>query len=233
MKRQRVSFGSRVPAEGEKEALAKAPEVMGETKKMTPGNVWKILPIKHKILTVVAAVVTVIVIVPIAVFAIYGAFTGSFPSIPLLTPARDLTGTWRNPISGQGFVLWGTGYVSEVAVQFEPAYFDVEWKAKQSGNTIAGDTTMTWVKGGGAVATVETPHGVEKVVVSSQAIFSYVPRSSTSYATGRVEGTKITIDFGGIPMTGSFTTDMITCSGVLTPAEGVQLNCKLSLSRVW
>jgi len=227
----------------------KGPEIKGleiRPTKIKPIEVWKTLPVKHKILSVIAAVVTVSVIVPIIVFVIYPAIMGSSPFT--LTPARDLTGTWRNPLSGQGFIV--RNMISGDWVQ----YHDVEWKVKQSGNTIAGPMTITWVKG-----QIQRSSGdYTWPIVSPFWRQAALPKSVTIYLTGTVEGTKITIDWPyQVPylphqlLTGTFTTDFMTATmhvpsfitpGSSPPAPGEapgpaaqeipEFHAKLSLSRV-
>lgn len=161
-----------------------------------------------------------------------------------LTPARDLTGTWRNPLSGQGFVVSSAGVVQ---------YHDVEWKVTQSGNTIAGPMAITWVKGylPSTVCEVYWP------IVSPYWKQAALPTSVTIPLTGTVEGTKITInwiepgrlDAPRTRLTGSFTTDIMTLTvdwpylpesrreatggvpGPISP-EIPEAHAKLSLSRV-
>jgi len=83
--------------------LAKAPEVVGETKKMTPGKVWKILPLKQKIISVVA----VVVIVPVTVSAIYWIHMGTLPFFGSDTLAtRTFSGTLSLETRSIGNDVW-------------------------------------------------------------------------------------------------------------------------------
>ncbi|MEM3453102.1 MAG: hypothetical protein QW835_05705 [Candidatus Hadarchaeum sp.] len=199
-------------------------------------GVWKTLPTAQKILTVV---IPAAIIVPIFVFVIY-------PSIvPLLTPERDLTGTWRDSISGRGLIYWA-GHTSPGAfVSDNPEdptvdlaiYCTVEWKVTQSGDTIAGPMTIKVVKIGGTNPLWAALQGIA------------VGNTYVNYVTGIVEGTKITLTespegYSGIWPAGSgtFTSDMMTItksvpaeayedSGVVTFVPSVRN--KLSLKRVW
>lgn len=186
---------------------------MSEAKK-TPAEVWKILPTKHKIISVVAA-------------ALVLGFFGVFAVVQFwgLTPARDLTGTWKGEFTSG----WSPNSVNDI---WYTDHYDVEWKVTQSGNTIAGYVTTTYVKRSGEYA--------DKYVVGRPK----VGEVHSSYLTGTVEGSKITINFDpDFPLTGSFTADIITAKWegehrepavpggpTVLPAY---LSFKLSLSRVW
>ncbi len=222
---------------------------MSEAKK-TPAEVWKILPLKHKIISVVVA----IVVASFSAFGVYYAVTGEFPKLGFggLTPARDLTGTWRNPISGQGLIQWGTyprgpsdlypsGPNPEDAHYVR--YWDIELKLKQSGNTIDGYMTYTLVK---ASQPKPAPRNTEEVIYIPEPlpVEPDLTKPHTTYVTGTVEGTKITINtwMYDTPLTGTFTTDFMTLAGQ-RPGEYeafvigynvlVDWRYKLSLSRVW
>jgi hypothetical protein len=127
-----------------------------------------------------------------------------------------LTGTWRNPFSGQGLILDGT--VTDELLPTEEAdisvHFDVEWNITQSGNTVAGPVTLKFIKTSGKWAT-NYPDMAAK----------YKQQSGTYFWTGTVEGTSITIDFyWGFsdppkPLKCSFTDYFITCKLYTSPAE--------------
>lgn len=220
---------------------------MSEAKK-TPAEVWKILPLKHKIISVVVA----IVVASFSAFGIYYAITKEFPKLGFggLTPARDLTGTWRNPISGQGLILDMT--VSDDLLPEEEAdisvHFDVEWNITQSGNSVAGPVTLNFVKASGRFAATYPDMAAK-----------YKQMSGTYFWTGTVEGLGLTIDFyWGFsdppkPLKCRFTADIMTCTVYTSPEEeaawyakqrrpsdipqptpvNLGHRAKLSLSRVW
>jgi hypothetical protein len=144
-----------------------------------------------------------------------------------LTPARDLTGTWRSSIPGQGLIAYGgVGYTPDPKDADYVAHYDIEWNITQSGNIISGPVTLTFVKDAGKYRLTTLP-----------------PKTATGVWTGTVEGTKIVINFGDYQLTGSFTSDFITASfygpeqvkEVPGGPEIIPQNIgwKLSLSRVW
>jgi hypothetical protein len=208
---------------GKKEAPAKAPEVEAE-RPISIHEAWKSLPLKQKILTLII----ICIVTPPIVFSMYWISTGSFPFLGpfALSPARDLTGTWRSSIPGQGLISYGWAPTPDPKDAYYVAHYDVEWNITQSGNIISGPVTLTFVKDAGKYRLTTLP-----------------PKTATGVWTGTVEGTKIVINFGDYQLTGSFTSDFITASfygpeqvkEVPGGPEIIPQNIgwKLSLSRVW
>jgi hypothetical protein len=205
--------------------------IMSETEKKSPAEVWKLLPIKHKIISVVVAVV----VASVGALGVYYAATGEVPKLGFggLTPARDLTGTWRGSyLDQQGLVTW----IQMEGGKQEFIYYDVELKLTQTGNTISG--TLTTI-----------PRKEEMRYLPGTYILPY----SDTPVTGTVEITKIQFTSGsGELWKGTFTADLMSGTFVFPgeylthwevhPEEGVpppkiiqnpDLEGHFSLNRVW